>query len=69
IVGGLIKLRIIFAVLSIVNKVRQRYSPLSFQTLTPNPGGPDRLRRIEEESGEQDKDRSIQLVSGFLALA
>ncbi|AAD12085.1 envelope glycoprotein [Human immunodeficiency virus 1] len=68
IVGGLIGLRIIFAVISIVNRVRQGYSPLSFQTLTPNPGGPDRLGRIEEEGGEQDKDRSIRLVSGFLAL-
>nr|AMD36154.1 envelope glycoprotein [Human immunodeficiency virus 1] len=69
IVGGLIGLRIIFAVLSIVNRVRQGYSPLSFQTLTPNPGGLDRLGRIEEEGGEQDKDRSIRLVNGFLALA
>nr|AGR55857.1 envelope glycoprotein [Human immunodeficiency virus 1] len=69
IVGGLIGLRIIFAVLSLVNRVRQGYSPLSFQTLTPNPGGPDRLERIEEGGGEQDKDRSIRLVSGFLALA
>nr|AEF33754.1 envelope glycoprotein [Human immunodeficiency virus 1] len=68
IVGGLIGLRIIFAVLSIVNRVRQGYSPLSFQTLTPNPGGPDRLRGIEEEGGEQDKTRSIRLVNGFLAL-
>nr|ADI62535.1 envelope glycoprotein [Human immunodeficiency virus 1] len=69
IVGGLIGLRIIFAVLSIVNRVRQGYSPLSFQIPTPNPRGPDRLGRIEEEGGEQDKDRSIRLVSGFLALA
>nr|AFV78257.1 envelope glycoproteins [Human immunodeficiency virus] len=69
IVGGLIGLRIIFAVLSIVNRVRQGYSPLSFQTLIPSPRGPDRLGRIEEEGGEQDKDRSIRLVSGFLALA
>nr|AGU35779.1 envelope glycoprotein [Human immunodeficiency virus 1] len=69
IVGGLIGLRIIFAVLSIVNRVRQGYSPLSFQTLTPSPRGPDRLGRIEEEGGEQDRDRSIRLVSGFLALA
>nr|ADM30890.1 envelope glycoprotein [Human immunodeficiency virus 1] len=68
IVGGLIGLRIIFAVLSIVNRVRQGYSPLSFQTLTPNPRGPDRLGRIEEEGGEQDRDRSIRLVNGFLAL-
>nr|ARR71628.1 envelope glycoprotein [Human immunodeficiency virus 1]ARR71632.1 envelope glycoprotein [Human immunodeficiency virus 1]ARR71636.1 envelope glycoprotein [Human immunodeficiency virus 1]ARR71640.1 envelope glycoprotein [Human immunodeficiency virus 1]ARR71644.1 envelope glycoprotein [Human immunodeficiency virus 1] len=69
IVGGLIGLRIIFAVLSIVNRVRQGYSPLSLQTLIPNPGGPDRLGRIEEEGGEQDKDRSIRLVNGFLAIA
>nr|ARR71507.1 envelope glycoprotein [Human immunodeficiency virus 1] len=69
IVGGLIGLRIIFAVLSIVRRVRQGYSPLSFQILAPNPGGPDRLGRIEEEGGEQDRDRSIRLVNGFLALA
>nr|ADT65158.1 envelope glycoprotein [Human immunodeficiency virus 1] len=69
IVGGLIGLRIIFAVLSIVNRVRQGYSPLSLQTLIPNPGEPSRLGRIEEEGGEQDKTRSIRLVNGFLALA
>nr|AFV78181.1 envelope glycoproteins [Human immunodeficiency virus] len=69
IVGGLIGLRIIFAVLSVVNRVRQGYSPLSFQTLIPSPRGPDRPGRIEEEGGEQDKDRSIRLVNGFLALA
>nr|AFV34142.1 envelope glycoprotein [Human immunodeficiency virus 1] len=69
IVGGLIGLRIIFAVLSVVNRVRQGYSPLSLQTLIPNPGGPDRLRRIEEEGGEQGRDSSIRLVTGFLALA
>nr|ADU04830.1 envelope glycoprotein [Human immunodeficiency virus 1] len=68
IVGGLIGLRIIFAVLSIVKRVRQGYSPLSFQTLTPSPRGPDRLERIEEEGGEQDRDRSIRLVNGFLSL-
>nr|AWD59404.1 envelope glycoprotein [Human immunodeficiency virus 1] len=69
IVGGLIGLRIIFAVLSIINRVRQGYSPLSFQTLTPNPRELDRLGRIEEEGGEQDRDRSIRLVNGFLSLA
>nr|APU08047.1 envelope glycoprotein [Human immunodeficiency virus 1] len=69
IVGGLIGLRIIFAVLSIVNRVRQGYSPLSFQTLIPNPRGPDRPGGIEEEGGEQDRNRSVRLVSGFLALA
>nr|ARM50516.1 envelope glycoprotein [Human immunodeficiency virus 1] len=68
IVGGLIGLRIVFAVLSIVNRVRQGYSPLSLQTLTPNPREPDRLRGIEEEGGEQDRDRSIRLVNGFLPI-
>nr|AYX57988.1 envelope glycoprotein [Human immunodeficiency virus 1]AYX58122.1 envelope glycoprotein [Human immunodeficiency virus 1] len=69
IVGGLIGLRIVFTVLSIINRVRQGYSPLSFQTLTPNPRGPDRLGEIEEEGGEQGRDRSIRLVNGFLASA
>nr|QHJ91955.1 envelope glycoprotein [Human immunodeficiency virus 1] len=69
IVGGLIGLRIIFAVLSIVNRVRQGYSPLSFQTLTHHQREPGRPEGIEEGGGEQDKDRSIRLVSGFLALA
>nr|AGV35924.1 envelope glycoprotein [Human immunodeficiency virus 1] len=70
IVGGLIGLRIIFAVLAIVNRVRQGYSPLSFQTLTPNPRRElDRLGGIEEEGGEQDRGSSIRFVSGFLSLA
>nr|ADH81947.1 envelope glycoprotein [Human immunodeficiency virus 1] len=68
IVGGLIGLRIIFAVLSIVNRVRQGYSPLSLQTLIPASRGPDRPGGIEEEGGEQGKDRSIRLVSGFFSL-
>nr|ACS67443.1 envelope glycoprotein [Human immunodeficiency virus 1] len=68
IVGGLIGLRIIFVVLSIVNRVRQGYSPLSFQTLIPKQREPDRLGRIGEEGGEQDRDKSVRLVSGFLAL-
>nr|ACU68515.1 envelope glycoprotein [Human immunodeficiency virus 1] len=68
IVGGLIGLRIVFAVLTIINRVRQGYSPLSFQTHTPNPGELDRPGRTEEEGGEQGRDRSIRLVSGFLAL-
>nr|UZM18046.1 envelope glycoprotein [Human immunodeficiency virus 1] len=69
IVGGLIGLRIIMGVLSIVRRVRQGYSPLSFQTLIPNPRGLDRPGGIEEEGGEQDRDRSVRLVNGFLALA
>nr|AXG24730.1 envelope glycoprotein [Human immunodeficiency virus 1] len=68
IVGGLIGLRIVFAVLSIINRVRQGYSPLSLQTLIPHPEGPDRPGRIKEEGGEQGRDRSGRLVSGFLAL-
>nr|AAN73526.1 envelope glycoprotein [Human immunodeficiency virus 1] len=68
IVGGLIGLRIVFAVLSLVNRVRQGYSPLSFQTLLPAPRGPDRPEGIEEEGGEQGKDRSVRLVNGFSAL-
>nr|AKN10960.1 envelope glycoprotein [Human immunodeficiency virus 1] len=70
IVGGLIGLRIIFAVLSLVNRVRQGYSPLSLQTLTPNQQGRlDRPGGIDEEGGGQDRDRSIRLANGFLALA
>nr|AIX95379.1 envelope glycoprotein [Human immunodeficiency virus 1] len=68
VVGGLIGLRIIFAVLSVVNRVRQGYSPLSFQTLLPAPRGLDRPDGIEEEGGERGKDRSVRLVDGFLAL-
>nr|QHJ91926.1 envelope glycoprotein [Human immunodeficiency virus 1] len=69
IVGGLIGLRIVFAVLSILNRVRQGYSPLSFQTLTHHQREPDRPEGIEEGGGEQDRTRSIRLVSGFFALA
>nr|AVN54894.1 envelope glycoprotein [Human immunodeficiency virus 1] len=68
IVGGLVGLRIVFTVLSIVNRVRQGYSPLSFQTRLPAPRGPDRPEGIEEEGGERDRDRSDRLVNGFLAL-
>nr|ULA51408.1 envelope glycoprotein [Human immunodeficiency virus 1] len=68
VVGGLVGLRIVFAVFSIVNRVRQGYSPLSFQIHPPAPKGPDRPEGIEEEGGERDKNRSGQLVDGFLAL-
>nr|QLL22403.1 envelope glycoprotein [Human immunodeficiency virus 1] len=68
IVGGLIGLRIIFAVLSIVNRVRQGYSPLSLQTRFPTQRGPGRPEGIEEEGGEPDRDRSERLVGGFLIL-
>nr|UMQ66785.1 envelope glycoprotein [Human immunodeficiency virus 1] len=68
IVGGLIGLRIVFAVLSIINRVRQGYSPLSFQTLLPAPRGPDRPAGIEEEGGEPDRSRSIRLLNGFWPL-
>nr|AAL66251.1 envelope glycoprotein [Human immunodeficiency virus 1] len=68
IVGGLIGLRIVFAVLSIVNRVRQGYSPLSLQTRPPVPRGPDRPEGTEEEGGERDRDTSGRLVDGFLAI-
>nr|APX60340.1 envelope glycoprotein [Human immunodeficiency virus 1] len=68
IVGGLIGLRIVFIILSIVNRVRQGYSPLSLQTHLPTPRGPDRPGGTEEEGGERDNDRSRLLVNGFLAL-
>nr|ABE03358.1 envelope glycoprotein [Human immunodeficiency virus 1] len=67
IVGGLIGLRIVFAVLSIVNKVRQGYSPISLQSL-PAQRGPDRPEGIEEEGGERDRGGSGRLVNGLLAL-
>nr|UMQ72732.1 envelope glycoprotein [Human immunodeficiency virus 1] len=69
IVGGLVGLRIIFAVLSIVKRVRQGYSPLSFQTPTHHQREPDRPEGIEEGGGEQGNGRSVRLVTGFLALA
>nr|AVK71645.1 envelope glycoprotein [Human immunodeficiency virus 1]URX42771.1 envelope glycoprotein [Human immunodeficiency virus 1]URX43058.1 envelope glycoprotein [Human immunodeficiency virus 1] len=68
IVGGMVGLRIIFSVLSIVNRVRKGYSPLSFQTRLPTQRGPDRPEGIEEEGGERDRDRSGPLVDGFLTL-
>nr|ACO90843.1 envelope glycoprotein [Human immunodeficiency virus 1] len=68
IVGGLIGLRIVFTVLSIVNRVRQGYSPLSFQTRLLAQRGPDRPEGIEEEGGERDRDRSGGLANGFLQI-
>nr|QSQ64759.1 envelope glycoprotein [Simian-Human immunodeficiency virus] len=68
IVGGLIGLRIVFAVLSVIHRVRQGYSPLSFQTLLPTPRGPARPEGIEEEGGEQGRDRSIRLLTGLSEL-
>nr|AKF42324.1 envelope glycoprotein [Human immunodeficiency virus 1] len=68
IVGGLVGLRIVFSVLTIVNRVRQGYSPLSFQTHRPAQRGPDRPEGIEDGGGERDRDRSPPLVDGFLTL-
>nr|AOR08044.1 envelope glycoprotein [Human immunodeficiency virus 1] len=68
IVGGLVGLRIIFAVLAIVNRVRQGYSPISLQTRIPTPGGPDRPEGIEEGGGERERDTSVRLATGFFAL-
>nr|APX59710.1 envelope glycoprotein [Human immunodeficiency virus 1] len=68
IVGGLVGLRIVFVIFSIVNRVRQGYSPLSFQTHLPAQRGPGRPEGIEEEGGERDRDTSRPLVNGFLAI-
>nr|QQX42876.1 envelope glycoprotein [Human immunodeficiency virus 1] len=68
IVGGLIGLRIVFTILSIVNRVRKGYSPLSFQTRLPAQRGPDRPEEIEEEGGDRDRGGSGPLVNGFLAI-
>nr|ADZ35678.1 envelope glycoprotein [Human immunodeficiency virus 1] len=68
IVGGLIGLRIVFTILSIVNRVRQGYSPLSFQTHHPAQRGPDRPEGIAEEGGEQNRNRSSCLADGLLTL-
>nr|QQX42656.1 envelope glycoprotein [Human immunodeficiency virus 1] len=68
IVGGLIGLRIVFTILSIVNRVRKGYSPLSFQTRLPAQRGPDRPKEIEEEGGDRDRGGSGPLVNGFLAI-
>nr|AEN19905.1 envelope glycoprotein [Human immunodeficiency virus 1] len=68
IIGGLVGLRIVMAVLSIVNRVRQGYSPLSFQTRFPAQRGPDRPEGTEEEGGDKDRDKSSLLVHGFLAI-
>nr|QMX89674.1 envelope glycoprotein [Human immunodeficiency virus 1] len=68
IVGGLVGLRIVCAVLSMVKRIRQGYSPISFQTRFPAPRGHDRPEGIEEEGGERDRGRSGRLVTGFLAL-
>nr|AQP31119.1 envelope glycoprotein [Human immunodeficiency virus 1] len=68
IVGGLIGLRIVFTVFSIVNRVRQGYSPLSFQTRLPAQRGPDRPEETEEGGGKRDRGGSTRLVHGFLAL-
>nr|WMX22141.1 envelope glycoprotein [Human immunodeficiency virus 1] len=68
VVGGLVGLRIVFFVLSIVNRVRQGYSPLSLQTHLPSPRGPDRPGGIEGEGGEGDSSGSGQLVDGFLTI-
>nr|QBB79241.1 envelope glycoprotein [Human immunodeficiency virus 1] len=68
IVGGIVGLRIVMTVFSLVNRVRKGYSPLSFQTHLPAARGPDRPEGIGEEGGERDRDRSEPLVNGFLAI-
>nr|QBR96340.1 truncated envelope glycoprotein [Human immunodeficiency virus 1] len=49
IVGGLIGIRIVFTVLSIVNRVRQGYSPLSFQTRCQPRGDPTGPKESKKE--------------------
>ncbi|AIK19966.1 envelope glycoprotein [Human immunodeficiency virus 1] len=68
IVGGLVGLRIVFVVLSIINRVRQGYSPLSFQTRLPAQRGPDGPEGIGGEGGGRDRNTSGQSVDGFLAI-
>nr|AXN88839.1 envelope glycoprotein [Human immunodeficiency virus 1]AXN88842.1 envelope glycoprotein [Human immunodeficiency virus 1] len=68
IVGGLIGLRIVFTILSLVNRVRQGYSPLSLQTHHPTQREPDRPEGIGGEGGERDRGRSSYIVTGFLTL-
>nr|AFA42870.1 envelope glycoprotein [Human immunodeficiency virus 1] len=68
IVGGLVGLKIILYVLSVVDRVRQGYSPLPFQTHLPSPRGPDRPGGIEGEGGEGDRSGSGGLAGGFLTL-
>ncbi|ABD19499.1 envelope glycoprotein [Simian immunodeficiency virus] len=69
VVAGIVGIRIISIIMSMVARVRQGYSPLSLQTLIPTTRGPDRPERTEEDAGELDNGRSVRLVSGFLALA
>ncbi|AJP61715.1 envelope glycoprotein [Human immunodeficiency virus 1] len=68
IVGGLIGLRIIFAVLYIVNRVRQGYSRCPSQIHRPSKQ-PDRREGIEDEGSEHDRDRSMRLVNVSLAIS
>nr|AZI72544.1 envelope glycoprotein [Human immunodeficiency virus 1] len=68
IVGGLVGLKIVFTILSIVNRVRKGYSPLSLQTHFPAPRGPDRPEGIEEEGGDRDRGGYSRPVTGFLEL-
>nr|AFM44540.1 envelope glycoprotein [Human immunodeficiency virus 1] len=68
VVGGLVGLRIVFVILSIVNRVRQGYSPLSLQTHFPAPRGPDRPEGTEEEGGERGRDTSGRSVNGLLTI-
>ncbi|CAA36407.1 unnamed protein product [Simian immunodeficiency virus] len=67
-VGGIIGLRIIMTVFSVVRRVRQGYSPLSLQTLIPVQREQGRLGEIDEGGGEQDRSRSVRLVEGCLPL-
>nr|UYP40488.1 envelope glycoprotein [synthetic construct] len=68
IVGGLIGLRIFIAVVNVVKRVRQGYSPLSLQTLGQNRGPAGIATGTDEEGGGAGSVRSIRLLDGFLPL-
>nr|AJP61613.1 envelope glycoprotein [Human immunodeficiency virus 1] len=68
IVGGLIGLKIVFTVFSIVNRVRQGYSPVLLQTHHPGRRGRPRPVGMEEEVGEGDRDSSCPLAVELLSI-
>nr|UYP40478.1 envelope glycoprotein [synthetic construct] len=63
-VGGIIGLRIIMSVVSVIRRVRQGYSPLSLQTLIPAQREPGTLGETGGEGGEPGSGRSVRLVTG-----
>nr|UYP40503.1 envelope glycoprotein [synthetic construct] len=68
IIAGLVGLRILMAIINMCHRVRQGYSPLSFQILARNQVPAGIVPEIGEEGGRADSDRSIRLLAGFLPL-